>query len=230
MKICSSGGVWSPRDQPDHEGLNREEIRAVVEEAKRHGNRKVASHAQGSAGITNAVLEGVASVEHGYQIEAPTIETMLTRGTFLVPTLTTATKVPDKAKSPAYAYDKKMRWMQIAQDYLPAAFEAGVRVALGTDCGVAEHGTNLSELALMVKLGMSERDAIVAGTSNAAELLGMSDEIGTLAAGKRANIVVAQGNPLEDIEALADPSRVVLVAKDGQAHKDIRQRADRIAA
>lgn len=220
IKVASTGGVWSPADQPDDEGLAEAEIRAVVEVARRHGNRKVASHAQGQDGIANAVRAGVASIEHGYQIDERTIDDMLRRGTYLVPTLTTATREPDPAQALPVSYEKKMRWIEIARDHLPAAIKAGVNVALGTDCGVADHGRNLTELARLVEFGMTPMQAIVAGTRNAAELLGMSDEIGSLEPGKRADVVVADGDPLTDIHALADPDRVVMVVKDGRVYKD----------
>lgn len=222
IKVASSGGVWSPTDQPDDDGLSEEEIRVVVEVARAHGGRKVASHAQGRSGIANAVRAGVASVEHGYQIDKPSVDAMLERGTFLVPTLTTATRAPDPARTLPVNYEKKMRWIAIAREHIPAAIEAGVRVALGTDCGVADHGQNLTELARLVEFGMTPMDAILAGTRNAAELLGLSGQIGSLQPGKRADVVVADGNPLADISALADPERVIMVLKDGVVHKDTR--------
>jgi len=147
IKIASTGGVWSPRDQPDHEGLSEAETRAVVEEARRHGRKKVATHAQGRDGIANAVRAGVASVEHGYQIDLATVELMIQKGTYLVPTLATATTKPDKDKAPPYAYEKKLQWMAIARERIPPAIEAGVKVAMGTDAGIARHGHNLLELA-----------------------------------------------------------------------------------
>lgn len=222
IKVASTGGVWSPTDQPDDEGLSEEEVRAVVDTARRHGGRKVASHAQGRDGIANAVRAGVASVEHGYQIDQPTIDEMLRRGTYLVPTLTTATREPDPAKTLPVNYEKKMRWIEIARNHLPVAIKAGVRVALGTDCGVADHGSNLTELARLAEFGMSPMRAILAGTRDAAALLGMSDEIGSLEPGKRADVVVADGDPLTDIYALADPDRVVMVLKDGRVYKDTK--------
>jgi len=119
IKVASTGGVWSPTDQPDDEGLSEDEIREVVEVARRHGNRKVAAHAQGHEGIANAVRAGVASIEHGYQIGQRTIDEMLQRGTYLVPTLTTATREPDPAKTLPVNYEKKMRWIEIARNHLP---------------------------------------------------------------------------------------------------------------
>jgi imidazolonepropionase-like amidohydrolase len=223
IKVASTGGVWSPTDQPDDDGLGEDEIRVIAEVARSHGGRRVASHAQGRDGILNAVRAGVASIEHGYQIDREGIDGMLERGTFLVPTLTTATREPDPAKTLPVNYEKKMRWIRIAREHIPAALQAGVKVAMGTDCGVADHGANLTELARLVEFGLSPMQAILAGTRNAAELLGMTGEIGSLEPGKRADVVVADADPLADIAALADPDRIILVVKDGRVVKDTRQ-------
>jgi imidazolonepropionase-like amidohydrolase len=225
IKVASTGGVWSPTDQPDDDGLGEDEIRVIVEVARSHGGRRVASHAQGRDGILNAVRAGVASIEHGYQIGQAAIDGMLERGTFLVPTLTTATREPDPAKTLPVNYEKKMRWIRIAREHIPAALQSGVKVALGTDCGVADHGSNLTELARLAEFGLSPMQAILAGTRNAAELLGMSGEIGSLEPGKRADVVVADADPLADIAALADPGRIIMVIKDGRVVKDTRQLA-----
>lgn len=225
IKVASTGGVWSPTDQPDDDGLGEDEIRVIVEVARSHGGRRVASHAQGRDGILNAVRAGVASIEHGYQIDQAAIDGMLERGTFLVPTLTTATREPDPAKTLQVNYEKKMRWIRIAREHIPAALQAGVRVALGTDCGVADHGANLTELARLAEFGLPPMQAILAGTRNGAELLGMGGEIGSLEPGKRADVVVADADPLADIAALADPGRIIMVIKDGRVVKDTRQLA-----
>jgi imidazolonepropionase-like amidohydrolase len=222
LKVASTGGVWSPTDQPDDDGLDEAEIAAIVAVARGHGGRRVAAHAQGRHGVANAVRAGVASIEHGYQIDAQTIEEMLSRGTFLVPTLTTATREPDRAKTLPVNYEKKMRWIGIARQHIPPALSAGVKVALGTDCGVADHGSNLTELALLIEFGLTPMQALLAGTRNAAELLGMSDEIGSIEPGKRADIVVADGDPLTDIGALTDPGRILVVLQDGEVRKDTR--------
>ncbi|NUU24861.1 MAG: amidohydrolase family protein [Streptomycetaceae bacterium] len=221
VKVAATGGVWSPSDQPDDDGFLEDEIRTIVDIAAGHRGKKVAAHAQGRGGIRNAVLGGVASVEHGYAIDDELIDLMLERGTFLVPTLTTANTDPDPAKAAPWAVEKKLHWQRIARTCVPRAIERGVRIAMGTDCGIAEHGTNLRELAHLVDCGMTPSDAIVAGTANAAELLGLSAEIGTLEAGKRADVVVARTNPLTDIAALADPTTITRVIKDGTTYKNL---------
>ena len=221
LKVAATGGVWSPTDQPDDEGLDEAEIRTIVNVARAHG-KKVAAHAQGREGVANAVRAGVASIEHGYQIDQRTTEQMIERGTYLVPTLTTATREPDREKTQPVNYNKKMRWIGIARDHIPAAISSGVKVALGTDCGVADHGANLTELDRLIEFGMAPMQAILAGTRNAAELLDMADQIGTIEAGKLADIVVADGDPLTDIKSLTDPERVIMVVQAGQIRKDSR--------
>ncbi|OEJ28103.1 hypothetical protein AR457_30150 [Streptomyces agglomeratus] len=221
VKVAATGGVWSPTDQPGDDGFLEDEIRTITEIAAGHGGRKVAAHAQGRGGIINAVRGGVASVEHGYEIDDEAIDLMLERGTFLVPTLTTANTEPDPQKAAGPAYAKKKHWQAVARRHIPHAVARGVRVAMGTDCGIAEHGTNLRELAYLVGCGMTPMDAIRAGTSEAAELLGLAREIGTLEPGKRADVVVARGNPLTDIASLGEPANIRLVMKDGVVCKNL---------
>jgi imidazolonepropionase-like amidohydrolase len=211
VKVAASGGMSSPRGEPGHGGLTAAELRAVVTEAARHGDVPVAAHAQAGPGLHDAVVAGVRSIEHGYRLEARTIEEMLARGTFLVPTLSTLTRP---------GTEERRRWVDAARECLGRAFEAGVPVALGTDAGLVPHGQNLRELALLVEFGLSPMAAIVAGTSVAARLCGVDDELGSIEPGKRADIVVADGDPLARIELLSDPANVVLVLKDGQVAKD----------
>jgi imidazolonepropionase-like amidohydrolase len=220
VKIAASGGMSSPRGEPGHGGLTAAEIRAVVTEAARHGDVAVAAHAQAGPGVHDAVVAGVRSIEHGYHVERRTIEEMVARGTFLVPTLSTLTREVDAGQTPPWVLAKRRRWTAAAREHLAEAFAAGVPVALGTDAGLAQHGRNLRELALLVEFGLPPMAAIVAGTSAAARLCGVGDELGSVEAGKRADLVIADGDPLTRIELLADPANVVLVLKDGQVEKD----------
>lgn len=211
VKVAASGGMSSPRGEPGHGGLTAAELRAVVTEAARHGDVPVAAHAQAGPGLHDAVVAGVRSIEHGYHLDDRTIEEMLTRGTFLVPTLSTLTRP---------GTGDRRQWVETARDCLGNAFGAGVPVALGTDAGLVPHGQNLRELALLVEFGLAPMAAIVAGTSTAARLCGVDDELGTIEPGKRADVVVVDGDPLARIELLSDPANVVLVLKDGQVAKD----------
>ncbi|GAA2078508.1 amidohydrolase family protein [Streptomyces albiaxialis] len=221
IKVCATGGMGSPHDQPDDEGLSEEEIRAVVDEVSRHGGRPVAAHAQGTAGILNAIRGGVTSVEHGYGLDVRARELAGERGTFVVPTLSTVFDGIDKSTMESYHYEKKVRWSGITQENIAAAIADGVRIALGTDSAICPHGRNLRELIHLVRLGMSPLDAITAGTRTAAELLGLDDRVGTLAAGKEADLVVCDGDPLADISVLAEPERIAYVLQGGTVRKNL---------
>ncbi|MEU8874312.1 amidohydrolase family protein [Streptomyces javensis] len=222
VKICATGGMGSPYDQPDDEGLLEEEIRAVVDECRRHGGKPVAAHAQGNAGILNAIRGGVTSIEHGYGLDDRALEMAGERGVFVVPTLSTVYAGIDKATMEPYHYEKKVRWSGITKENISRAIEQGARIALGTDAAVCPHGQNLMELSYLVDLGMDPMDAIVAGTRTAAELLGVADRLGTLAPGRVADLVVCEGDPLADIGVLGDPANVVCVVQDGHVRKDTK--------
>ncbi|WP_329140428.1 metal-dependent hydrolase family protein [Streptomyces sp. NBC_00670] len=220
VKLCATGGMGSPHDDPDDEGLTSEEMRAVVEEAARHRGRPVAVHAQGTAGIRNALRAGVTSIEHGYGITDELCDLALEQSTFLVPTLSTVFAPLDPATMPAYHYQKKSRWSGISKENIAHAISRGVRIALGTDAGVVPHARNLLELSHLVELGMASLDAIRAGTLDAARLLGVDERLGSLETGKTADFVVVDGDPVRDIGILGRPESVVLVAQAGQVRKN----------
>lgn len=220
IKIAATGGVGSPTDQPDDEGFTVEEIRAIVEVARAHRGKRVAAHAQGRGGILNALRAGVDSIEHGYEIDDEIIDLMIERGAYLVPTLSTANSRFDPATTPPWAIAKKELWRSRALASIPRAVERGVKIAMGTDCGISAHGNNLRELGHLVDCGMTPMGAILAGTSVAAELLQMSDEIGSLEAGKRADVVIASCDPIDDIHSLGDAANIQVVVKDGTVFKN----------
>jgi imidazolonepropionase-like amidohydrolase len=199
VKVAATGGMGSPRSHPESGGLSEPELRAVVTEADRHG--------------------GVGSIEHGYLVDDATIDLMGERGTWLVPTLSTLTR-PVAAGTAPWVAAKRRALKDTARERLHAAISAGVPVALGTDAGIAPHGTNLTELALLVEHGLSPAAAIVAGTSGAATMLGIADQVGTVAPGLRADLVLTDVDPLTSIDALADPRSVRLVVQDGRIVKD----------
>ncbi|RIJ51028.1 amidohydrolase family protein [Clavibacter lycopersici] len=230
VKICTTGGMGSPHDAPEDEGLRIDEVRAIADELERHGGKPLAAHAQGTAGIHAAVLGGVTSVEHGYGIDDEAIDMMGERGTFLVPTLSTVFMAIDRERMAPYHYEKKTRWTGITKVNVAHAIERGVRIALGTDSGVGPHGQNLRELGWMVGLGMDPMDAIVAGTRTAAQLLGIADRVGTLEAGRLADLVVTDVDPLTRIADLGDPRTVLVVAQAGRVVKDTIGLLDRDAA
>lgn len=220
IKVCTTGGVSSPSDTPHDLGVPERHVRIAVEETARRQGQPVTSHAQGAAGIIEAILGGVSSVEHGYEIDEEGIALMIERGTVLVPTLSSALRVPDPAKVPPYLYEKKVRWSEIAREHLSRAIQAGVTVALGTDAGVCPHGTNLTELGHLVDLGMSPAGALQAGTINAARLMRLDEHLGTLEAGKLADLVITDRDPLEEIHALANPDEILVVVQGGVPRKD----------
>lgn len=222
IKVCATGGLSSPSDSPHDEGLTAAEIAAIVNETQRHGGRAVAAHAQGAAGIRTAIQGGVTSVEHGYLIDDAGIDQMLERGTFLVPTLNTFDYAGREHLMTAKAYEEKQRLGEVTFIRIAEAIRRGVRVALGTDAGISLHGANLGELRFLVELGMSPQQAIVAGTRDAARLLGLSEQLGTLEPGKLADLVVCAGDPLQDVGVLTKPDNIELVVQEGAIIKDTR--------
>lgn len=218
IKVAASGGMSSPRGMPEHGGLTRAEMDAVVEEAARHGGIGVAAHAQGTRAVADAVAAGVRSIEHGYGIDDATIEQMGERGTFLVPTLATLTR---KSTNPPTRHQQRLRrFRETAVERLHLAVSSGIPIALGTDAGIVPHGANLREVELLVRFGLSPMQAIMAGTSAAARLLGIDDETGTLREGMAADLIAVRGDPLKDPGVLADPDAIRLVMKQGMIERE----------
>jgi imidazolonepropionase-like amidohydrolase len=215
IKVATSGGVLSPRDKPTHAHFRLAELEALVEEATAAGIF-VMAHAQAAPGIKNAIRAGIRSIDHGIYLDDEAIQMMLDRGTWLVPTLVAPRGVIDAADAGASIPEASVAKAREVVDTHTASFakavSAGVKVAMGTDSGVTPHGQNLRELGLMVEGGMSPMQAIVATTRSAAELMGLESELGTLEAGKRADLVLVEGDPLE-VATLSD--RVTAVYQDG---------------
>ena len=214
IKIASSGGYLSPSDDPGLPHFSQDEVDAIVSAAADLG-RWVMSHAHGPEGIKRAVRAGVRSIEHGTFLDEEAISMMLERGTWLVPTLTAGETTDEMANDPKIPEPVREKLRGLGRPELDAfrmAAEAGVKVAMGTDCPVAPHGTNLRELTLMAENGFAPTQALVAATSSAAELMGLLDELGTIAPGKRADLVIVDGDAL-DLEKL--PERIEVVYKDG---------------
>jgi imidazolonepropionase-like amidohydrolase len=216
IKVATSGGVLSPTDDPRHAHFRDDELTALVAEAAAAG-RWVMAHAQASDGIKAAVRAGVRSVEHGIYLDDEAIGLMLDRGAWLVPTLVAPRGVLAAAEAGMAIPDAARRKaVEVAEAHAASfrrAVAAGVKVAMGTDSGITPHGRNLAELELMAKGGMTPAQVLAATTSSAAELLGLSDELGTLEPGKRADVVVVDGDPFE-LATLGD--RIAAVVKDGR--------------
>jgi imidazolonepropionase-like amidohydrolase len=216
IKVAVSGGVLSPRDKPRHAHFRPAELEALVEEATAAGIW-VMAHAQAGDGIKNAVRAGIRSIDHGIYLDDEAISLMLDRGAWLVPTLVAPRGVIDAAEAgariPEASLAKAREVVETHADSFRRAAAAGVKVAMGTDSGVTPHGHNLRELELMVAGGMTPAQAMVATTRSSAELLGVDDELGTIEPGKRADLVVVDGDPL-DLAGLGD--RVTSVYRDGR--------------
>ncbi len=197
----------------------------MVQEGQYRRGVKVMAHAQGSEGIKNAIRAGIHSIEHGIYLDDECIELMLAHGTFLVPTLLAPLAVLEigesKGTMPAYGLRKARESIETHKASIKKAYEAGVKIAMGTDAGVMPHGTNLRELGLMHAIGMSPMETIVATTKTAAECLGWQDRVGTLEAGKLADVVIAKTDPLTDLRSLEDTNNIGLVIKDGVVVKNL---------
>ncbi|HEX9728472.1 MAG TPA: amidohydrolase family protein [Gemmatimonadales bacterium] len=224
IKICATGGVLSEGDSVGVQQYADEELRAVVD-AAHMVERRVAAHAHGTVGIKAAVRAGVHSIEHGSMLDDEAISLMIEHGTYLVPTLMAGEAVEALAQSGRLTGERAAKALAIApimRHSFRAAVAAGVKIALGTDAGVMPHGRNGHEFTLMVELGgMTPMQAIVAGTGNAADLLGWSELVGSVQAGRFADIVAVHGDPLSDITLL---ERVDFVMKGGAIVKQVRQR------
>ena len=220
VKLMATGGVLTPAVEPGSEQLTEEELRAGVEEAHKAG-KKTATHAMGTRGILNALRAGIDSIEHGVYLDEEAVSLMMERDVPLIPTLSALFNIASKgieAGIPAFAVEKTLKVKPFHLESIRMAREAGVRVAMGTDAGTPFniHGENLGELKFLVDCGFSPLEAIEAGTRIAAQVLGLEKELGTVEEGKLADLILIEGNPLEDIEILAKRELIQLVMKDGK--------------
>jgi imidazolonepropionase-like amidohydrolase len=212
IKFMPSGGVLSLADPVDNPQLTQEEMNAIVSEAHNWG-RKAAAHCHGDRAAKMAIAAGVDSIEHGSFLEDDTLQEMKKKHVYLVATLFAGAWVGERLDSfpPAIAVKARAAAAR-AQQMFQHAVKIGVPIAMGTDAGVEPHGLNAREFSLMTKNGMAAAQALIAGTANGADLLGLADQTGTLAAGKFADIVAVAGNPLTDMHATEHP---VFVMKEG---------------
>lgn len=220
IKVIASGGVLTPGTSPDQAQMTMEELSAAVD-AARHAEKKVAAHAHGAAGMRNAILAGVRSIEHATLLDEEAGALMKRYGVYMVPTLsalaTTAAcrpscGIPESALTKAKAMAKRHTAS------FKYARQSGISIAMGTDAGTPfnYHGDNAQELERMVALGMTPMEAIAASTMTAARLIGIQDVVGTLTRGKEADLVILKGNPLKRIDVLRDRGKILGVMKAGK--------------
>ena len=212
IKFMPSGGVLSLSDPVDNPQLTQEEMNAIVSEAHNWG-RKVAAHCHGDRAAKMAIAAGVDSIEHGTFLQDDTLQEMKKKHVYLVATLFAGAWVGEHLDTfpPAIAVKARAAAAQ-AQQMFQHAVRIGVPIAMGTDAGVEPHGLNAREFSLMTKNGLGAAQALMAATANGADLLGLADKIGTLTAGKFADIVAVPGNPLTDMHVTEHP---LFVMKEG---------------
>ncbi len=224
IKVMVTGGVMSVNDGPDETQFTIEELKVMVEEGKFRNDTKVMAHGHGAEGIKNALKVGVYSIEHGTYIDDEAIQMMVDQETYLVPTCVVIKynkKYAEAGELPEYSRKQAIEIVDIHEKNIRKAYEAGVRIVMGTDCGVVPHGLNLEELRFLCDIGMSPEEAIMAGTKHAAECLGMDDKIGTIEKGKFADIIISKKDPIAYIKSLGNPDNIVMVIKEGKIIKNL---------
>lgn len=220
IKTCASGGVLSPTDDVDAPQLSQAELDALVEEA--HAlRRKTAAHAHGAEAAKRAIRAGIDSIEHGTFLDEEALRMMHDRNVFLVPTLATRIGLAE-SKFPPLVEAKAARAVKQQDTMVKLALSLGVKIALGTDAAVYPHGDNAVEFVLMAADGMTPAQSLRAGTSSAAQLLGLQGKLGALKPGMSADIVAVPGNPIADIKVVQS---VIFVMKNGVIFKNERSAA-----
>ncbi len=226
VKTCATGGVFSLTDDVDTPELTQSELDALVDEA--HAlRRKAAAHAHGAEGAKRAIRAGIDSIEHGTFLDDEALDMMKARGTYLVPTMMTLVAFRERFETggtnlPPQILAKARAAAAALQSTVRRAVTKGVKIGLGTDSGVSQHGRNAGEFHLMVDAGMKPIDALRAGTSVDAQLLGVADRLGTLEAGKLADVVAVPGDPAQDIRRT---EHVFFVMKEGVVFRNDRATA-----
>ena len=221
IKIATTGGVNSRIGVGLGRQMFDDEVKALVDTAHMYG-KKVAVHAHGNDGVDAALAAGADSIEHGTMLDDASIKLFKQSGAYYVPTLSTVNGYLERLAANPNAYPPdvlaKVKWrIDVTGKSLAKAYPAGVKIAFGTDAGVSKHGRNADEFELMVKHGMPAAAAIEAATMNAATLLGVEKEVGSVEAGKAADIIAVSGDPTKDVTVLKS---VLFVMKDGVVHKD----------
>ena len=229
VKIFTTGGVMSQRDRPEYPQMTLDEIRAVVEEARR-ANKFVHAHAEGAEGFRNALIAGVRVLAHGIYIDEEGIKLAIEKDAVVVPTLSIVDlilKLGSSSGLPEWGLKKAEESHNAHVENIRKAYKAGVKLAVGTDFFIGSkeipiYGMNAMELSLLVnKIGMKPMEAIMAATKNSAEAARLSDKVGTLEKDKLADIIIVKGNPLNDIGVLMNKNNIKIVFKEGKIMKSI---------
>lgn len=219
IKVTATGGVTSLTRDGSRPQFSLEELEAIVQTAADYGVQ-VAAHAHGDEGIRRAILAGVSTIEHGSQMTESTMDLLVQKGTYYVPTLTAGMSVSDSARVPGFFPEivrmKAIETGQRIRSVFSQLVKKGAKIAFGTDAGVFPHGKNSLEFQYMNELGMSPMDCIKSATLVNAAVLGISDKLGSLEAGKIADIVAVPGDPLQDFSVM---QKVAFVMKEGKIYK-----------
>jgi len=221
IKILATGGVLSKGDSPGSPQFTLEELKAAAETAHM-GGRKIAAHAHSTEGIKNAILAGIDSIEHASLIDDEGIRLAKEHGTYLVMDIYNDDYILNDAPKwglPTENLEKERMVGRLQRENFRKAVQAGVKMAFGTDAGVYPHGDNARQFFYMVKFGMTPAQAIRAATSSAADLIGRAQNVGTIEAGKYADIIAVNADPLADVRAL---EHIDFVMKGGVVYKDTR--------
>jgi imidazolonepropionase-like amidohydrolase len=221
IKVCATGGVLSLTDPPDVAQLTQEELNAIVDEAHRL-RKKTAAHAHGAEGAKRAIRAGIDSIEHGAFLDDEALDLMKARGTYYVPTLMApegGKEILAKGGYPPSVAEKMKAAVESINDVVRKAIAKGVKIGVGTDAGVYPHGRNPEEFHLLTAVGLSPLDALRAGTSVDAELLGVQDRLGALGPGKLADVIAFPGDARQDIRQV---EKVFFVMKEGRIVRNDR--------
>ena len=222
-KFLATGGILTAGVDPASEQFTEEELRAGIYEAHKAG-KKTAAHAHGTRGMLNALRAGIDSIEHGTFLNEEAISWMVKRKIPLVPTLSARYNMESKgvaAGIPSFQMNKLLQTKPYKEKSIHMARDAGVLIAMGTDAGApfTEHGMNLGELQHLVEVGYSPIDAIESGTRISAQVLGLEKELGTIEEGKLADLIIVEGNPLEDIGVLLRTESIYMIMLGGKVIK-----------